>query len=1033
MTPAQKAFQFPEVRVVEASAGSGKTFALAKRYVQLLLNPNLHFEQVPIRNILAITFTNKAAFEMKARILDFLKRIALKSLSSHEAQDILGPIDVDEDTASHKAYAIMEELIHNYNFFQVQTIDSFINALLSGCAFKIGLSANFKIKRNYAEYLEYSLDQMIDAAGQNKDIQKTFERFLHQYLYLENKTGWFPKKDILSLLEALYQQSNTYGFDFVPYDLGEDLIVKKRQILSLMQKLQKEAPEGVDGRFLKSLENFLNKYSHGFDIDRISDYFAREELPVRKGVKIPAALDRLWDKIRKQLTELSEGEAYSLFNPYIEVFNQVSADFETIAAKDDLLFLPELNRKASLLFDEGMVSVEELYYRLATRFHHYLIDEFQDTSVLQWHNLFLMVEEALSTGGSLFYVGDKKQAIYGFRGGEVKLFDRIQKQFQHFNVQTEQLDKNYRSQKAVVEFNNKVFSMDNLRRFIAVKEGYESEKNKKGAVFFSAEDYREVENVFHNSQQKVNPAKKGGYVKVEYADDDKKEERNEDIRLKLVRLIGTLKKRFSYRQVAVLTRDNKEVEEVTSWLLAEGIFVESERTLNIKENKIIQDLMAFLQFLNSPIDDFAFATFLLGDVFPKAVGVKPEKLHQFIFGLRQRVKEEKNFYLYREFRHQFPQIWEKFIDEFFKNVGLYPLYEFMTSIVGRLEILTHFPDQQGFVMRFLEVIKKQEEEYSDIASFLDNFESLGNEDLYVNVSDSDSIKVLTIHKAKGLEFPVVIIPFLGMGIHVGSGGNLGQQSYLLDIQDNHFKLLRIKNKYLNFSEPLAEIRHREYIKSFFSELNNIYVALTRAEQELYAFVPKRVGNSFNFVNFLIPEDGLEIGQPHDGKVLKKEKVLKRLKLPKAQYHDWIGFLKDEFLDTTEIFSRQQVLNGKIMHSMLAVVGNLKERDKGDVLKRVVRHVRQEYAYIGNLKEYEKRLEQIVEAEELSQFFYVEQGTVYQEVELVNSAGHTKRLDRLIVTKDEIWVIDYKSSKKEENIYREQVRGYMDILQETSQC
>ena len=192
--PCPKHLCVPEVRVVEASAGSGKTFALAKRYVQLLLNPDLHFEQVPIRNILAITFTNKAAFEMKARILDFLKRIALKSLSSDEARDILGPIGVDEDTASHKAYAIMEELIHNYNFFQVQTIDSFINALLSGCAFKVGLSANFKIRRNYSEYLERSLDQMIDAAGQNKNVQKTFERFLHQYLYLENKTGWFPKK-----------------------------------------------------------------------------------------------------------------------------------------------------------------------------------------------------------------------------------------------------------------------------------------------------------------------------------------------------------------------------------------------------------------------------------------------------------------------------------------------------------------------------------------------------------------------------------------------------------------------------------------------------------------------------------------------------------------------------------------------------------------------------------------------------------------------------------------------------------------------
>ena len=138
-----KTFHFPEVRVVEASAGSGKTYALAKRYVQLLLNPRLAQEQVPVRNILAITFTNKAAFEMKARILDFLKRIALEKLSVDAQKDILSPIQITAEAASAKAYTIMEDIIHHYNFFQVQTIDSFINALLSGCSFKIGLSANF--------------------------------------------------------------------------------------------------------------------------------------------------------------------------------------------------------------------------------------------------------------------------------------------------------------------------------------------------------------------------------------------------------------------------------------------------------------------------------------------------------------------------------------------------------------------------------------------------------------------------------------------------------------------------------------------------------------------------------------------------------------------------------------------------------------------------------------------------------------------------------------------------------------------------
>ena len=164
-------FQLPQVRVVEASAGSGKTYALARQYVALLLNP-FEKEQIPLRRILAITFTNKAAFEMKERILEFVKKIALEKLSDAEIKDLLTPIALDPQAAGQKAFAVMAELIRNYHFFQVQTIDSFINALLSGCSFKIGLSANFKIKRNHRDYLESSLDRLIDRARGEKEILK---------------------------------------------------------------------------------------------------------------------------------------------------------------------------------------------------------------------------------------------------------------------------------------------------------------------------------------------------------------------------------------------------------------------------------------------------------------------------------------------------------------------------------------------------------------------------------------------------------------------------------------------------------------------------------------------------------------------------------------------------------------------------------------------------------------------------------------------------------------------------------------------
>ncbi len=1019
-----KNFYFPEVRVVEASAGSGKTYCLARRFVELLLGRD---QQVPLRNILAITFTNKASFAMKGRILEFLKKIALNVLSPSEEADILGPVGLTQAQARERAFVIMEELIHQYNFFQVQTIDSFINAILSGCAFKIGLSAGFKIKRNFGEFLEYGLDSVLEQVTEDKEVYELFSRFLHQYLFLENKPGWFPKKDILGLLGALYQQGNTYGVDFTVSDIkGEEPIIRKKKIMALLRQLRDMLPKGTDARFVKSLDGFLGRYTDGFDFDEVSDYLSRDEVPVKKGTEVSRELERLWSDVNTRLRQLSEVEAYSLFNPYVEIFNRISVDFYQRAAQEDVLFLPELNRRARALFDEGMVTVEELYYRLATRFRHYLVDEFQDTSLLQWQNLYLMIEEALSSGGSFFYVGDKKQAIYGFRGGEVRLFEEVKAQFSHFNVRVEELRTNYRSQKALVEFNNRVFSTGNLRRFMA-----QLAEQEKDEFFLTPDDMADVEQVFHSAVQQVCPpggrrmaGKDGGYVKIEYVDGEKKDDRDDETRERLIALIRALRERFSCRQIAILTRSNQEIEAVTSWLMAEGISVESERTLNIKENVLIQELLSFLKFLDSPVDNLSLARFLAGDIFAAVSGLDKARVHAFLFGLRERMEQEKDFAVYMALREEFGELWEGYFAEFFKSVGLFPLYELTVSVIGRFRILQNFPDQQGFVMRFLELLKAGEEEYRDLHSFLENFEALDNEDLFVNAVDSDSLKILTTHKAKGLEFPVVIIPFLGMKIHGASGGALGQQSYILDHQGRSLQLVRIKKKYLKFSGRLYEIERRERVRSFISELNNIYVALTRAERELYAFIPAKVGSSRNMLAALMPADLLENGSPGGAAEAAGTPFRQQLPLPASEYHDWIGFLKEEFLDLDRVYRREKILKGKVIHFALAQIPRIEKGGNDELLRRALEKARQQYPLMKDVASCEEVLDKIFSTPAFRPFFEGGDGEVYLEQEIVTPEGHTRRVDRLIVKKDEVWVVDYKSSREAAGDYQKQVTEYM---------
>ncbi|MCB9757155.1 MAG: UvrD-helicase domain-containing protein [Candidatus Omnitrophica bacterium] len=1009
---------------MEASAGSGKTYCLARRYVQLLLNPRLTADQILLRNILAITFTNKAAYAMKGRILEFLKKIALGMMTSREVDEILTPIDLSLNEAGPAAVRIMDELIHRYHFFQVQTIDSFINTLLSGCAFKIGLSAAFKIKRNYNEYLAHSFDRLIDQAPGHQPLADVLDRFLYQYLFLENKSGWFPKKDMLALLSALYNQSNIYGRDFAPLRLqGDELFVRKRKILELLRELQTSLPDGTHKRFIDSLKNFLKDYQDGFDFDRVSEYFSWENVPVTKGVNVPVALDRLWAKIQSQLCQLAQAEAYCLFDPYVEVFAYINRDFHRQAAEDDVLFLPELNRRARALFDEGMVSVEELYYRLATRFTHYLLDEFQDTSRLQWQNLELMIEEALSTGGTFFYVGDKKQAIYGFRGGEVKLFDEVKDRFRAFNVRTEALTTNYRSEKAIVDFNNQVFSSENLQRFIG-----ELRQDKTQTVDLSLNDIEQIEKIFHASTQKTGPGHQGGYVRIEYIQPVGKQQVQNETRLRLLALIKQLKERFAYSQIAILTRSNTEIEEVTSWLMAEGIFVESERTLNIKENPLIMELIALLRFLDSPIDNLSFAGFLSGDLFHRISGLTKEEMHAFLFAQRPRIDDKKDFYLYRAFRDRYEMLWNHLFADFFKNVGLYPLYELSASVLRRFQVYDNFPDEQGFFLRFLELVKEKEEEFSDLNSFLEHFESFENDELFVNVVNSDAIKILTTHKAKGLEFPVVIIPFLGMKVHAASGGGLGQQSYIVDPSEESLKLLRIKKKYLSFSEKLVEIERIQKVQSFISELNNIYVALTRAGKELYAFIPAKIGSSRNLINALIPPEWLEVGRAQGPAASEKQqKNESRLGLPVAGQQDWIGFLKEEFVDSTAVFRRREIRRGVVLHDLLSRIGAMKKTDQDRLINEVIRATQAQYPQISDWQEFVMDLKRILDAEVLQSFFVVTDGQVFLEKDVVNGLGQTRRIDRLIIKQDELWIVDYKSSREGRAKFLEQVKEYMMII------
>lgn len=1017
-----------EVRVVEASAGSGKTYALAKRYLRLVLRPGAAPEDAA--GILAITFTNAAAREMKERILELLKKIALGAFPDREKEieeDLVGALAADRRMLRARAHALVDYLVRNYNCFQVQTIDSFVNVLLSGCASELGLSAHFKIRNDSRDYLVYSLDRCIDVAHNDRRLMGFFQKFLHHYLLIEQGSGWSPKRGMFEVLHSLYRYGNCYGGEFAPSGIsGEEMARRRNTLASLLAAARAAAPDGTDRRLLRALAGSVEGHMNGIDLgDMKSVYFRRDEFPMTGGRAAPPEVLALWAGVRGALAAIATDEARSAFDCYIDILDALLAQFRSRTRRDDLVFLEELNRRAAEIFDVRRMSVPEIYCRLAGRFRHFLIDEFQDTSALQWRNLHAMVEEALSTGGSLFYVGDKKQAIYRFRGGEVGLFEEVPRLFARFNVSRERLDENYRSGAQIVEFNNRLFSRENLMRFMnsCAPRGEDDDR------WLTGREVDGVLDIFAGAQQKHRAQSRGGYVRVELLEYTEDEDRDDCVRPRLCALLREMVQRFPAEDIAILTRANDEVERVTAWLIAEGVRVESERTLNIRYHPHIKEILALLTFLNSPIDDLSFAAFILGDMFCRASGLARDELEAVIFSLRRGARSATG-YLYQEFRARYPHVWDACLDRFFRGVGFVPLYELTVEILGTLGAFRHFPRSQGFFMRLLELIGEREKEDPGLGAFLRYIQRAPADDLFVSCPGSGAVRVMTIHRAKGLQFPAVIVPFIDLSRRALRPRGRGRgAAYAVQHEDDVLTLLKLDEKYTRFSTSVLDAFRAELKRTLIDELNIIYVACTRPRDELHLLIPCGGGADLNAARHLIPQDAMECGnrveRPRGG--VRHGTPL--VEIPPPEYGDWVTRLREERVDVGVVLRRGEIRRGEILHCMLSRVGNLEGADPERVLKEAGEQARALYPAVGEFSTFESVVRALAGSPQMRPFFFVPVGQVYQEKEIVNRDGRAGRIDRLVLRDGEAWVIDYKSSQWEIEGSRAQVREYMGMVGE----
>ncbi len=610
----------------------------------------------------------------------------------------------------------------------------------------------------------------------------------------------------------------------------------------------------------------------------------------------------------------------------MRLFGFASDECAARAREDDLVFLGELNRRARELLASGRVGVPELYLRFATAFRHFLIDEFQDTSGLQWMNLEGLVREALSTGGSLFYVGDRKQAIYRFRGGDAELFDRVAADLAgQAPVRRETLGLNRRSCRAIVEFNNEIFSPGNVARFVASL----SPERDDDPRALRPEDIDRIAEVFGSARQTHLPGRAPGFVTVEGVDGDR-------VRERLVPLIRELCGRFEPREIAVLARGNEEVEEIASWLSEEEIAAASERTLSVAHHPLVREICALLRFLDSPVADLAFAAWITGAIFTAAAGVSADEMRGFIFSLRDARRRGGTAYLYRAFRDRYPAAWAAHFEELFRNVGFVPLYELATDILRRFGVHRRFGEYRGFFLRFLELIREQEKDRGDIASFLAYLEAGTGEDLFVRYPGVNAVRVMTIHMAKGLGFPAVVVPFLDFD----PGGARGRP--VPDGPPRRRRRPGAAREKVHPALPAAPGRGSRRAPE---------AGGGRAQRRLRRLHARRRGapraaagaeTRPNAAEGLIPAAFRERGEPRAGTVRGQAARPSAVDSGPPDYRDWIAFLREECVDPGEILRRGEIERGEVLHCILALLGDLSGGRAEEALRRAAAGARERF-------------------------------------------------------------------------------------------
>ncbi|PRX51533.1 UvrD-helicase domain-containing protein [Salegentibacter salegens] len=1015
--------------IYNASAGSGKTFTLVKEYLLLLFKSK---KPDAYKNILAITFTNKAVDEMKSRIISSLRDFTgaeTSSINNPLFKIIAEEIGLSEAELKTRAAKILKSIIHNYAAFEVSTIDGFTHRVLRTFAKDLGLPVNFEIALNTRQILMEAVDRLISKAGTDKELTKVLISFAISKT--DDDKSWDIAKDLFEISELLIGENHQEALKKLKGKTPEDFQSFKARITSEIKKTEAIIAETSTEFFdLVESNNIEEKdfsggyvYKHFVKLrdQKSIDGFEKswmlklESAPLyAKSNKNQAVKDAL-DSIQSLIVSLFEISKRAYLNldfleairknlTQLSLLNAINQEVELIKKERNLILISEFNPKISAQVKDQPAPF--IYERLGERYQNYFIDEFQDTSQMQWENLIPLIDNKLSSENiqdpaSAMLVGDAKQSIYRWRGGKAEQFIDLCLDTNPFSIEkyVENLPDNYRSGSQIVNFNNSLFN-------------YAS-----GTLQHPA-----YSNLFQESSQ--NP-KKGdfGYVNIDFIEAENAAEEHEIYPEKILEIIQNLEqKKFKKGDICILTRKKKEGITIASYLSENNIPVVSSETLLVANSSEVNFIAHLLEFSLSPKDNtlklelFDFlADFLeIENRYPIISANLP--------------KDGKSFFNWlKDYNIDFD------LDEI-RHLSVYEAAEYIIRSFSLVET------SNAYVQFFLDFIfESTQKATAGIADFIDLWKQEIESLSIVVPKAEDAVQIMTIHKSKGLEFPVVIYPYANSDSKSTRMDSLWlpMEPPLDEIPMNY---LSASDKMLNWGPKASDIYTELIHQKELDTLNVLYVACTRASQQLYLLSKKEIdakGNEKAYktsglligylkeigrwdANINTYEFG-EIGIPKASAETHSENIISEKFYSSATQNKAVNIVtKSGMLWDSK--QEEAIEKGEILHELLAQI-DFKEQVKPVVTQAVNNGIITK----DSAEKIEKLLLEITNHPQLSEY-YAKSATSFNERDILTPEGKRLRPDRINFSGKTVNIIDYKTGKFDIS-HEAQINSYAGILED----